>query len=256
MNQSLQGKTAVVTGATSGIGRATVLDFAKHGVNVVASGRRENRGAELVTEAQGLAGRVIFVRADITVEEDIETQMTTAVSEFGRIDYAFNNAGGLTGADGARFVGRLHELSDEAWDHFSDTFLKSVWRCMKHEIEHMLPNHSGVIINNASTAGLVATSSIPYTVMKHGVVGLTKAATKQYADEGLRFNAVCPGLTDTELIEHVKSDPEIMARMYSRQSIKRLGESEEVAALVRWMCSDEAAFITGVAWPIDGGFTA
>ena len=107
MNQSLQGKTAVVTGATSGIGRATVLDFAEHGVNVVASGRRENRGAELVTEAQGLAGRVIFVRADITVEEDIETQMTTAVSEFGRIDYAFNNAGGLTGADGARFEGRL-----------------------------------------------------------------------------------------------------------------------------------------------------
>ncbi len=250
MTQSTQIKTAVVTGATSGIGRACVVDFAKHGVNVVACGRREDRGAELVEETQGLPGDVIFVRADVTIAKDVENLMAATVSEFGRIDYAFNNAGG-----GGR-VGRLHEYSDEDWDHYSDTYLKSVWRCMKHEIEHMLPNHSGVIINNASVAGLVGTGLGAYAAMKHGVVGLTKTATKQYAGEGLRFNAVCPGWIDTEMTADWKDDPDISSLLYSRQSVKRPGESEEVAALVRWMCSDEAAFVTGVAWPIDGGLTA
>jgi NAD(P)-dependent dehydrogenase (short-subunit alcohol dehydrogenase family) len=225
-----------------------VVDFAKNGANVVASGRREDRGAELVEETQGLPGDVIFVRADVTVAKDVENLMSSAVSEFGRIDYAFNNAGGF------RPVGRLHEYSDEDWDHYSDTFLKSVWRCMKHEIEHMLPNQSGVIINNASVAGLVGVSHAAYVATKHGVVGLTKAATKEYAGEGLRFNAVCPGWIDTEMTAGWKDD--LKSFVYSRQSVKRPGESEEVAALVRWMCSEEAAFVSGVAWAIDGGLTA
>ena len=178
--------------------------------------------------------------------------MSSAVSEFGRIDYAFNNAGGRTPA----VAKRLHEYSDEDWDDFSDTFLKSVWRCMKHEIEHMLPNQSGVIINNASAAGLVGSPAGAYVAMKHGVVGLTKTATIQYAGEGLRFNAVCPGWIDTEMTAAWKDDPDIKSLLYSRQSVKRPGEPEEVAALVRWMCPDEAAFVTGVAWPIDGGLTA
>ena len=164
MTQSVQAKIAIVTGATSGIGRASVVDFARHGVNVVASGRREDRGAELVEETQGLPGDVIFVRADVTVAEDVENLMSSAVSEFGRIDYAFNNAGG------GKPPVQLHQYSDEDWDHYSDTFLKSVWRCMKHEIEHMLPNQSGVIINNASIAGLVGSSLGAYAVMKYGEV--------------------------------------------------------------------------------------
>ena len=251
MTQSMQNKIAVVTGATSGIGRACVVDFAKNGVNVVASGRREDRGAELVEATQGLPGDVIFVRADVTVAADVENLMSSALSEFGRIDYAFNNAGG-----GKPPVGRLHEYSDEDWDHYSDTFLKSVWRCMKHEVEHMLPNQSGVIINNASVVGLVGSAYGAYAAMKYGVVGLTKTATKQYAGEGLRFNAVCPGWIDTEMTAAWKDDPDIMSRLYSRQSVKRPGEPEEVAALVRWMCSEEAAFVSGVAWPIDGGLIA
>ena len=250
MTQSMENNVAVVTGATSGIGRATVVEFAKNGVNVVASGRREDRGAELVEDTQALPGDVVFVRADVTVAEDVENLMSSAVSEFGRIDYAFNNAGGGLKA------GRLHEYSDEEWDHYSDTFLKSVWRCMKHEIEHMLPNQSGVIINNASVAGLVGSALGAYAAMKYGVVGLTKTATKQYAGEGLRFNAVCPGWIDTEMTAAWKDDPDIKSRLYSRQSVKRPGESEEVAALVRWLCSEEAAFVSGVAWPIDGGLTA
>ena len=233
-------RVAVVTGATSGIGRASVVDFAKHGVNVIASGRREDRGAELVEETQGLPGRVVFVRADVTVASDVEKIMSAAISEFGRIDYAFNNAGGL------RPVGRLHEYSDEDWDYYSDTFLKSVWRCMKHQITHMLPNKSGVIINNASVAGLVGTKHGAYVAMKHGVVGLTKAAAKQYEGDGLRFNAVCPGWIETEMAAPLTEDPVVREFLYSKQSVKRPGKPEEVAALVRWLCSDEAAFVTGV----------
>jgi NAD(P)-dependent dehydrogenase (short-subunit alcohol dehydrogenase family) len=250
LTDSMQGKTAIVTGATSGIGRASVIDFARHGVNVVASGRRQERGDELVAETQELPGSVIFVKADITVAKDVEAIMSIAVSEFERIDYAFNNAGGLI------TTGRLHEYSEEQWDHYSDTFLKSVWRCMKHEIEHMLPNKSGVIINNASSAGLVGTAHGAYGAMKHGVVGLTKTATKQYPGEGIRFNAVCPGWIDTEMAAPLVADPAVQEFFYARQSMKRAGTPEEVAALVRWMCSDEAAFVSGVAWAIDGGLIA
>ena len=250
MPQQMDGKVAVVTGATSGIGRASVLDFASHGVNVVASGRREDRGAELVGEAQGLPGKVIFLRADVTIAADVEKLIATAVSEYGHIDYAFNNAGG------ERDIGRLHEMSEEDWDHYSDTFLKSVWRCMKHEIAQMLLNGSGVIINNASNAGLFSSGTAPYVAVKHGVVGLTKAASRQYKGEGLRFNAVCPGWIETEMTSGWQDDPVAEAEIRSQQSVQRIGTPEEVAALVRWMCSDEAAYITGVAWLIDGGISA
>ena len=250
MSYQMEGKVAVVTGATSGIGRASVLDFATHGVNVVASGRREELGAELLAEAQGLPGEVIFLRADVTIAEDVENLITTAVSEYGHIDYAFNNAGG------ARNIGRLHEISDDDWNHYSDTFLKSVWRCMKHEVAHMLLNGSGVIINNASTAGLFSSDNAPYTAVKHGVVGLTKAASRQYKGEGLRFNAVCPGWIETEMTSGWRDNPMAESEIRSQQSVQRIGAPEEVAALVRWMCSDEAAYITGVAWLIDGGISA
>ena len=250
MPHQMDGKVAVVTGATSGIGRASVLDFATHGVNVVASGRREDRGADLVEEAQGLLGKVIFLRTDVTIAEDVENLITTAVSEFGHIDYAFNNAGGMG------TIGKLHEMSDGDWDHYSDTFLKSVWRCMKHEIAHMLLNGSGVIINNASTAGLFSSDNALYAAVKHGVVGLTKSASRQYMGEGLRFNAICPGWIETEMTSGWQDSPMQESQIRTQQSVQRIGAPQEVAALVRWMCSDEAAYITGVAWLIDGGLHA
>ena len=250
MSTDFSGKVALVTGATSGMGWATALKFAGQGANVVATGRRPEKGAELVERASDLPGTVRFARADVTNPDDVRATVATAVEEFGGLDYAFNNAGG------GRQVGRLHEYSDEDWDHFSDTFLKSVWRYMKHEIEVMLPRGQGVIINNASVVGLIGAGNVAYTAAKHGVVGLTKGASRQYEGEGLRFNAVCPGWIDTEMMATRKDDDEFRERLFSRQSVKRWGESDEVASLVLWLCSDDAAFVNGVAWQVDGGLTA
>ena len=249
-----EGKVALITGATSGIGRATAIEFAAAGANVVAAGRRADRGKELEAESAGLSGTILFVQADVTVPDDVKRMVSAAVDSFGGLDFAFNNAGASRslGADGKA---RLHEYTDEDWDYFSDMFLKSVWRCMKHEIEVMLPAGKGVIVNNASIAGLLGAGNAAYTSMKHGVVGITRSATRQYAGEGMRFNAVCPGWVDTEMTATWKDDPERSEFMFSKQSVKRPGEPHEVASLVKWLCSDAAAFVDGAIWPIDGGFT-
>jgi len=249
-----EGKVALITGATSGIGRATAIEFAAAGASVVAVGRRAERGRELEAEASGLAGSVLFVEADVTVADDVKRIVDTAVDRFGSLDFAFNNAGASRrlGADGKA---RLHEYTEEDWDYFSDMFLKSVWRCMKHEIEVMLPAGQGVIIDNASVAGVVGAGNAAYSAMKHGVVGITRSATRQYAREGLRFTAVCPGWIDTEMTAAWKDDPERSEFFFSKQSVKRPGEPPEVASLVKWLCSDGAAFVDGVAWRVDGGLS-
>lgn len=253
-----EGKVALITGATSGIGRAAAVEFAAAGANVVATGRRAEQGEALEAEANGLPGEIKFVQADVMIADDVKRIVDTAVDSFGGLHFAFNNAGASrkmisekTGADA-----RLHEYTDEHWDYYSDMFLKSMWRCMKHEIEVMLPAGKGVIINNASIAGLIGSPNPAYTAMKHGVTGLTKSAARQYAGTLLRFNAVCPGWIDTEMTATWKSDPRQTEIMISGQSVKRPGESHEVASLVKWMCSDGAAFVDGAIWPIDGGFTA
>lgn len=241
------GKVALVTGATSGMGWATALRFAGDGANVIATGRRADRGEELVSAATELPGDIRFVKADVTNSDDVESSVAAAIENFGGLDYAFNNAGG------ARQVGRLHEYSDEDWDHYQNTFLKSVWRYMKHEIDVMLPLKQRVIINNASVAGLIGLGNAGYTTAKHGVVGLTKAASRQYAGEGIRFNAVCPGWIDTEMTAEWKNEEERREMFFKLQSVKRWGQADEVASLVLWLCSDEAAFVNGVAWQVDGG---
>ena len=249
-----EGKVAVVTGATSGMGRAAVVEFAAAGTNVVAAGRRIEQGEALVAETESLVGKVVFVRTDVTVGDDVKRMVDTAVDSFGGLDFAFNNAGGVGSAFDPEK--RLHQLDESDWDYFSDMFLKSVWRCMKYQIKVMLPAGKGVIINNASIAGIIGASLVQYGSMKHGVVGLTKGAMRQYSGEGIRFNAVCPGWIDTEMTGHWKNDPEVEDRFFPRQNLKRPGESKEVASLVKWLCSDSAAFVDGVALPIDGGFSA
>lgn len=248
-----EGKVALVTGATSGIGRATAIEFARVGANVVATGRRAERGMELEAESSSLPGSILFVQSDVKVAGDVERMVGTAVDRFGKLDFAFNNAGGSSKVESAR--GRLHLYEEEDWDDYSDMFLKSIWRCMKHEIEVMLPAGRGVIVNTSSIAGLVGHPSAAYTAMKHGVIGLTKSASQQYAGEGLRINAICPGWVDTEMMAAAKENEQLSAYILGRQSVKRPAEPSEIASLVKWLCSDGAAFVDGVAWPIDGGYT-
>jgi len=253
-----EGKVALITGATSGIGRATAIEFAAAGANVVSTGRRVEQGAALEAEADSLPGEIKFVQADVMIADDVKRMVDAAVDTFGGLDFAFNNAGAskIMISEETGKPARLHEYTDEYWDYYSDMFLKSMWRCMKHEVEVMLPAGKGVIINNASIAGLFGSPNAGYTAMKHGVTGLTKSGARQYAGTGLRINAVCPGWIDTEMTATWKTDPEQSDLMLSRQFVKRPGESHEVASLVKWLCSDGAAFIDGAIWPIDGGHTA
>jgi NAD(P)-dependent dehydrogenase (short-subunit alcohol dehydrogenase family) len=251
-------RVALITGATSGIGRATAIEFAAAGANVVATGRRIEQGEVLEAEANNLPGEIKFAQADVMIADDVKRIVDTAVDSFGGLDFAFNNAGAsrVMISEETGNPARLHEYTDEHWDYYSDMFLKSMWRCMKHEIEVMLPASKGVIINNASIAGLLGGPNPAYATMKHGVTGLTKSAARQYAGTELRFNAVCPGWIDTEMTASWKADAEKSEFMLSRQSVKRPGASHEVASLVKWLCSDGAAFVDGAIWPIDGGFTA
>ena len=253
-----EGKVALITGATSGIGRAAAIEFATAGANVVATGRRAEQGEVLEAEADSLPGGIKFVQADVMIADDVKRVVDTAVDSFGGLDFAFNNAGASRKlvSEETGEPARLHEYTDGHWDYYSDMFLKSMWRCMKHEIEVMLPSGKGVIINNASIAGLFGSLNPAYTAMKHGVTGLTKSAARQYAGTGLRINAVCPGWIDTQMTATWKTDPEESEPMLLRQFVKRPGESHEVASLVKWLCSDGAAFVDGAVWPIDGGYTA
>ncbi len=251
MTGRFDGKVALVTGASSGIGRATAIAFGREGAAVVVAARRETESQAVVDEISASGGRAVFVRTDVTVAEDVQLMVEAAVSKYGRLDYAFNNAGG------SRQVGRIHEYSEDDWDHYSDTFLKSVWRCMKHELEQMLEaGRGGAIVNNASVAGLISSRSAAYSAAKHGVVGLTKSAGLQYAVDGIRVNAVCPGWIHTEMTETWKDDPVMQPFWFGRQSIQRPGAPEEIASMVLWMCSDEASFVTGAAYPVDGGLAA
>jgi len=181
-----EGKVALVTGATSGIGWATAIEFAEAGANVVATGRRAECGQELEAEGSKLPGSIVFVQSDVKVAEDVKRMVGTAVDRFCKLDFAFNNAGGTTKSPSAK--GRLHLYEEDDWDDYSDMYLRTVWRCMKHEIEVMFSAGSGVIVNTSLVAGLVGHPNAAYTAMKHGVIGLTKSASKQYAGEGLRFH--------------------------------------------------------------------
>jgi len=251
--QEFEGKVGLVTGATSGIGRATAIEFAAAGASVVATGRRLERGQELEAEAVNLPGTIHFVQSDVMVADDVKRMVVTAVDKFGGLDFAFNNAGGAQGANTGST--RLHEFSEYQWDYLSDMFLKSVWRSMKHEIEVMLPAGRGTIVNNASVLGIRGGAFAGYSAMKHGVVGLTRSAAKTYAGEGMRFNVVCPGWIDTEMTDGWRENEQISTSLLARQTIKRPGEPREIASMVKWLCSDDASFVDGATMTVDGGLT-
>ena len=248
----MNGKIAVVSGAGSGIGRATALAFAARGTKVVASDVTARAGEETVSAIRDAGGHAIFVHADVSVPFEVKALLARTEEVYGLVDYAFNNAGieGATAATG--------ECTEENWDRVIDVNLKGVWLCMKHELGQMVRKGSGSIVNCSSVAGLVGFAGIPaYAASKHGIIGLTRTAALEYAARGIRINAVCPGVIETPMVDRfVGGSPEARAVMVGMEPIGRLGRPEEVAEAVLWLCSDAASFVTGHAMVVDGGFVS
>ena len=254
MAGQLQDKVALVTGGASGIGRSTALTFAREGAKLVIADMNEEGGQQTVHMITENGGEATFVQVDVTQAAEVEAMIGKAVETYGRLDCAHNNAG-----VGSRPRVVLHELPEESWDQVIDINLKGVWLCMKYEIIQMLGQGGGAIVNTASIMGLVGSwsRSGAYNASKHGVLGLTKTAALEYAKSGIRVNAVCPGYIRTPLIDRTLSaNPDMEAEIVSRHPVGRMGQPEEIAEAVVWMCSEAASFVTGHAMTVDGGYVA
>ncbi len=249
----MKDKVVLITGGSSGIGKAAALAFAKEGARVSVAARRIPEGEETVSQIKEAGGEAIFVQTDVSKVPQVQALVEKTVKEYGRLDYAFNNAG----IEGPHFVSTT-DYSEEDWDQLMDINLKGVWLCMKYAIPHMLEQFKGAIVNMSSVTGLIGgRSGAPYCASKHGVIGLTKAAALEYATQGIRVNAVCPAVIETDMAERLFfSKPEIAERVKGFHPMGRTGTAEEVAEVVVWLCSDAASFITGHALPIDGGMIA
>lgn len=249
MVPQFSGKVALVTGAASGIGRATAIAFARHGAKVVVSDVDDVAGEETVALVRAQNTDALFVHADVSRRSAVEALITTAVQMYGRIDFAFNNAG----ISGARAM--MADYSEESWDRVIGINLKGVWLCMKYELQQMLRQGGGVIVNTSSTAGQTGSRGVgAYVASKHGVIGLTKAAALEYARQNIRVNAILPGTIHTHLIDEFTHGNEQMLQEFAEgEPIGRLGRPEEVANSVIWLCSAESSFVTGATLAVDGG---
>ncbi len=249
----LENKIALVTGGGSGIGRASSLVLAREGAKVVVSDVNASGAEETLSAIKEKGGDGVFVHADVSKAEDVQALVAQVVANYGHLDCAYNNAG----IEGFR-AGRLHEYPEEIWDQLIDINLKGVWLCLKYEIQQMLQQGGGTVVNAASVVGLVGGRRMSaYSASKHAIVGLTKSAALEYAQDGIRINAVCPGIIDTPMMDRITADrePGFKASVGSRQPIGRLGTPEEIAESVAWLCSDAASLVTGMAMAVDGGFT-
>ena len=248
----VEGKVALVTGGSSGIGRATALLFATEGAKVVVADVTVPGGEETVQMIKAAGGDAIFVKADMAKAADVEAMIQKTVATYGRLDCAHNNAG-IEGT-----TKKTHDYDEADWDRVIAINVKGVWLCMKYQIPQMLKQGSGAIVNTASGAGLLGVPQMPaYVASKHAVVGLTKTAALEYAKAGIRVNAVCPGVINTPMVDRMTNlRPGRMERMAAAEPIGRMGKPEEIAAAVVWLCSDASSFVTGLPMPVDGGITA
>ncbi|MGC4786306.1 glucose 1-dehydrogenase [Micromonospora sp. DT178] len=246
-----EGKVAFVTGAASGIGRATALAFARAGASVTAADVSEPGVRETARMIEELGGRALAVRCDVTSSHDVTAALAQTVETFGRLDVAFNNAGV------EQPVTPTADITEDDWDRTVAINLRGVFLCMKHEIPLLLQHGGGAIVNTSSGAGVVGIAGqAAYTAAKHGVVGLTRSAALDYARSGVRINAVCPGIVATEMMDRFTGGTsEGRDRVIAQEPIGRMGTADEIAAAVLWLCSDAAAFVIGHAMVIDGGQT-
>ncbi len=250
MEKQFQDKVAIVTGGSFGIGRATAVLFARQGAKVVVVDWVDNE--ETLREIRAVGGEAIYIKCDVSSDSEVKAMIAQTVDTFGRLDYAFNNAG----IEGASAI--THEVSEENWDKVLGINLKGVWLCMKYQLPHMLRQGKGAIVNCSSIAGLIGFPNIAaYTASKHGILGLTKTAALEYAKSGIRINAVCPGVIKTPMIDRFLEKNHMSEEaMAAGEPVGRMGRPEEIAAAAVWLCSEAASFITGHAMPVDGGWVA
>ncbi|OLC24115.1 MAG: short chain dehydrogenase [Thaumarchaeota archaeon 13_1_40CM_4_48_7] len=245
-------KVAIVTGASSGIGRVTAVALAKEGIRVSLAARRDKEGEETLRLLKESGGEGIFVRTDVSNENDVRSLVEETVKTFGKLDYAFNNAGAVE--DPAPFASKTSSL----FDKIMNVNVKGTWLSMKYEIPQMLKNGGGALVNNSSVFGVIANPQLPlYTASKHAVLGLTKAAALEYAKAGIRINAIAPGAIETEMMEQsIGNDKQLREALVALHPIGRPGKPEEIANAVIWLLSDKASFLTGHTLLVDGGWVS
>lgn len=252
MSEIFNGKVALVTGGTSGIGRAAALSFGEKGATVAITGRREEQGRETVDLITKAGGKAQFIQADVSDEENCKMMVETVIEKFGRLDYAFNNAG-IEG-----LLVPTIEQTNENFHQVMNINVLGVLNSMKYEIPAMLKNGGGAIVNNGSIASMIGMAGMSvYCASKHAVVGLSKAAALEFSSQGVRVNVVSPAAIKTEMYERFTGgDSSIQEQFASMHPIGRIGEPKEIGRVVTFLCSPEASFVTGINVPVDGGFTA
>lgn len=252
MTKQFEGKVALVTGASSGIGRASALAFAREGAKVIVADVLVEGGEETVRMIKEAGGEALFVKTDVSKTSEVENLIHKAVETYGRLDCASNNAG-IEGQSAP-----TADCSEENWDRTININLKGAWLCMKYEIPQMLKQGGGAIVNTASVAGLVGFQGLPaYSASKGGIIQLTRVAALEYAKAGIRVNAVCPGVIRTSMVERLQGgQAEAEAGFIAMEPVGRMGKPEEIAEAIVWLCSDAASFVTGHPMVVDGGLVA
>ena len=248
----LEGKIGLVTGGTSGIGRDASIVMGQHGATVIVSGRRVNAGEETACMVRKSGVKSEFVKADVKNPGDVRSLVEHIVSKYGRLDFAFNNAGVLID------TGKIHESDDSIFDETMAVNVRGLWLSLKEQLRVMVNQLSGAIVNHSSIVGFRGNFNRPaYVTSKHAVIGLTRSAAVDYARKGIRVNAVCPGAVDTVMMEHIdKGDYKTRQKVENKVPLGRYGTGSEVGEAVAWLCSDKASYITGQTFTVDGGITA